>query len=67
MLCESLKCIEETENGVTVLLLLGLKVSENFDNSCKEPPIHLHGSMIVQNLLKFNKPIKVIYLFKLNI
>ncbi|XP_022179239.1 nucleolar protein 9 [Myzus persicae] len=59
-LCESLKCKEETEDGVTVLLLLGLKVADNFDNSCKEPPIHIHGSMIVQNILKFNKPIKVV-------
>lgn len=58
-MCESLKCKEETEDGITVLLLIGLKVTENFDNSCKEPSISVHGSMIVQNLLKFNKPIKV--------
>jgi len=56
-----LKCKEETENGVTVLLLLGLKVADNFDNLSKEPSIHIHGSMIVQNILKFNKPIKVRY------
>jgi len=56
-----LNCKEETEDGVTVLLLLGLKVADNFDNSCKEPSIHIHGSMIVQNILKFNKPIKVRY------
>lgn len=49
------------EDGLTILLLLGLKVIDNYDNACKEPPIHLHGSIIVQNLLKFNKPIKVIY------
>lgn len=59
-LCESLKCKEETENGITVLLLLGLKVADNFDNLCKEPSIHIHGSMIVQNILKFNKPIKMV-------
>ncbi|XP_060853343.1 uncharacterized protein LOC132931285 [Rhopalosiphum padi] len=59
-LCESLKCKEETEDGVTVLILLGLKVADNFDNSCKEPPINIHGSMIVQNILKFNKPIKMV-------
>ncbi|VVC26352.1 Hypothetical protein CINCED_3A020959 [Cinara cedri] len=59
-LCESLKCKEETEDGITVLLLIGLKVIENYDSSCKEPPIHIHGSMIVQTLLKFNKPIKVV-------
>lgn len=55
-----MKCKEETEDGLTVLLLLGLKTNENYDHSCKEPPINIHGSMIVQNLLKFNKPIKVI-------
>ncbi|CAH1738423.1 unnamed protein product [Aphis gossypii] len=59
-LCESLKCKEETEDGITVLILLGLKVADNFDNSCKEPAINIHGSMIVQNILKFNKPIKMV-------
>ncbi|XP_025202371.1 nucleolar protein 9 [Melanaphis sacchari] len=59
-LCESLKCKEETEDGITVLILLGLKVVDNINDLSKELLINTHGSMIVQNILKFNKPIKMV-------
>ncbi|XP_050525756.1 nucleolar protein 9 [Daktulosphaira vitifoliae] len=60
LLCEMLKCKEETDNGTSILLILGLKLFENYDFTNKEAPVHIHGSMIVQNLLKFNKPIKIV-------
>ncbi|XP_065214467.1 nucleolar protein 9 [Planococcus citri] len=57
---DCLHCNEPKEAQSCVFkLTVFLKKRQQFDEE-KHVNVHLHGSLLVQNLLKFNKPIKII-------
>lgn len=54
-----LNCSEPKEAQILVsTLTIFMKKREQYDEN-KENAVHLHGSLLLQNMLKFNKPIKV--------
>lgn len=61
---ELLKCDASTKNQTLVRCITTLKKPSQLNiesnGSSSPPPLHLHGSLIIQAILKFNKPIKVI-------
>ncbi|XP_012531949.2 nucleolar protein 9 [Monomorium pharaonis] len=61
---ELLKCNASTENQKAQLIrcIITLKKPSELNNESDNPQLslHLHGSLIIQAMLKFNKPIKII-------
>ncbi|XP_011633477.1 nucleolar protein 9 [Pogonomyrmex barbatus] len=58
-----LKCDVSTENQtqlVRCIMTLKNPFQLEIESDSPQPSIHLHGSLIVQAILKFNKPIKIV-------
>lgn len=54
-----LQCNEPKEHQILLSpLTIFMKKREQYDEST-DKNVHLHGSLLIQNMLKFNKPIKV--------
>ena len=59
---------ENKQNKIATVLLYMITEAQYTEKKAKEnelPPVSLHGSLILQDLLKFKKPIKVRYTYKL--
>ena len=56
---KTLHCSSAQDKLVPLLVRMTTKEAAEENDSAKFP-VHLHGSLILQELLRFNKPIKVI-------
>ena len=60
-LMKSLHCYDPASLQLKLVpLTIRLTTKEALDESAEGFPYHLHGSLILQELLNFNKPIKVV-------
>lgn len=58
---DCLQCNEPKEAQISIFeLTVFLKKRKHYEPE-KDVNVHLHGSLLIQNLLQFNKPIKVTY------
>ena len=58
---QSLHCYDPSSLQTKLVpLLVRMTAKEALEEAEAEVPIHIHGSLILQELLNFNKPIKVI-------